>query len=101
MSKGVDGLTLTTKLKVDAVDTRDPVIKEDEFFKKTGMSLLLVLQDRTMVWLVCASVTPTQLKEHMENRNLTLESALIPTCVVKLSKTKASSNEILGADLPV
>ena len=41
MSKWVDGLTLTTRLKVDAVDTRDPaIIKEDKLFKKTGMSLL-------------------------------------------------------------
>ena len=54
-----------------------------------------------MVWLVCAPGTPTRLKERMENRKLTLESALIPTCRVKLPKTQASFIEILGANLPV
>ena len=54
MSEWVDRLSLTMKLKVDTVDNIDQaIIKEDDFFKKTGMSFRLVVlntaQGKTMV----------------------------------------------------
>ena len=38
--------------------------------------VLATAQGRTMVLLICAPGTPTQLKAHLETKNLKLESAL-------------------------
>ena len=102
MSKCVDGLTLTTRLKVDSANTRDPaIINEDEFFKKTGHVFTVSTQgqDHGVASAPGTHTTHTTEGAHGEQEP---ESALIPTCRVKLPKTKASLsfNENLGANLP-
>ena len=63
--------------------------------------VLATAKGRTMVLLICAPGTPTQLKAHLENKHFDTGEQPHPNCVVKLSKNRSSTNEIMKTYLPV